>query len=193
MDGFLIVFYRITGYSLVDYFIGTMVLSFICVIIGELSVSLAIRFNKRYLDSMSREMQEKEKLSMEAYRVGDKESYKSLNKEASMISQFRDLVGSQGEYIEYINLGHFHNAGTLDSVRGEVILNGSFKGGDEYSLGKMNTISEPKQQLYLIHPKRGKSWQCGINFRFAPDYVDPDNLRYHYEKNVQFAEQLKEF
>jgi hypothetical protein len=83
MDGFLIVFYRITGYSLVDYFIGTMVLAFICVIIGELSVSLAIRFNKRYLDSMSREMQEKERLSMEAYRVGDKESYKSLNKEAT--------------------------------------------------------------------------------------------------------------
>ena len=28
-DGFLIAFYRITGYSLVDYFIGTMVLAFV--------------------------------------------------------------------------------------------------------------------------------------------------------------------
>ena len=59
-DSFLIAFYRITGYSLFDYFIGTMFLGFLCVVIGELSVSLAIRFNKRYLDSMSREMVEKE-------------------------------------------------------------------------------------------------------------------------------------
>ena len=84
-DGFLIAFYRITGYSLLDYFIGTMFLGFLCVVIGELSVSLAIRFNKRYLDSMSREMNEKERLSMAAYRGGDKDGYKALNKEATDI------------------------------------------------------------------------------------------------------------
>jgi hypothetical protein len=83
VDNFLIVFYRITGFSLADYFIGTMVLAFICVVIGELSVSLAIRFNKRYLDSMSREMKQKERLAMEAYGAGDKEGYKSLNKQAT--------------------------------------------------------------------------------------------------------------
>ena len=83
IDGFLIFFYRLTGYSFVDYIIGTMVLAFICVIIGELCVSLAIRFNKRYLDSMSREMKEKERLSIEARRAGDLDSYKALNKEAT--------------------------------------------------------------------------------------------------------------
>ena len=82
-DSFLIAFYRITGYSLFDYFIGTMFLGFLCVVIGELSVSLAIRFNKRYLDSMSREMVEKERLSLEAHRAGDTEGYKALNKEAT--------------------------------------------------------------------------------------------------------------
>ena len=82
-DAFLILFYRITGYSLFDYFIGTLILGFFCVIIGELSISLAIRFNKRYLDSMSKEMTEKEQLSMEAYRAGDKDSYRALNKEAT--------------------------------------------------------------------------------------------------------------
>jgi hypothetical protein len=83
IDGFLIFFYRLTGYSFVDYIIGTMVLAFICVIIGELCVSLAIRFNKRYLDSMSREMKEKERLSLEAHRAGDTDGYKALNKEAT--------------------------------------------------------------------------------------------------------------
>jgi len=72
MDNFLIAFYRITGASLVDYFIGTFVLAFLCVIIGEVSVSLAIKFNKR-----------KEMLSIAAYRAGDKDGYRSLNKEAT--------------------------------------------------------------------------------------------------------------
>jgi hypothetical protein len=85
VDSFLIAFYRITGYSLVDYFIGTMILAFICVAIGELSVSLAIRFNKRYLDSMAREMKEKEMLALQARGAGDKAGYKALNKEATDI------------------------------------------------------------------------------------------------------------
>ena len=83
VDSFLIAFYRITGDSLVDYFIGTMILGFICVVAGELSVSLAIRFNKRYLDSISREMKQKERLAFEAYAAGDKDGYKALNKEAT--------------------------------------------------------------------------------------------------------------
>lgn len=83
LDAFLISFYRITGVSLVDYFIGTFVLAFLCVIIGELSISLAIRFNKRYLDSLSREMKKKEMLSMAAYQAGDKDGYRSLNKAAN--------------------------------------------------------------------------------------------------------------
>ena len=85
VDSFLIAFYRITGDSLVDYFIGTMILGFICVVAGELSVSLAIRFNKRYLDSISREMKQKERLAFEAYAAGDKDGYKALNKEATDI------------------------------------------------------------------------------------------------------------
>lgn len=82
-DRFLIGFYRFTGYSLVDYFIGTAILAFLCIVIGELSISLAIRFNRRYLDSMSREMKQKEMLSIAAYQAGDREGYRSLNKEAT--------------------------------------------------------------------------------------------------------------
>ena len=82
-DSFLIFFYRITGDSFVNYLIGTMVLAFLCVIVGELSISFAIRVNKRHLDAMSDEISEKEMLSMEAYRAGDKAGYKALNKEAT--------------------------------------------------------------------------------------------------------------
>ena len=81
LDGFLILFYRITGITIVDYLFGTFILAFICVIVGELTISLAIRINKRYIDGMAREM--KEKLSIRAYEAGDKHSYKALNKEAT--------------------------------------------------------------------------------------------------------------
>lgn len=82
-DSFLIAFYRLTGYSLIDYFIGTMTLAFLCIFFGELSISLAIRINQHYLDSMSNEMKNKERLSIEAYRAGNKSRYKLLNKEAT--------------------------------------------------------------------------------------------------------------
>ncbi len=82
-DAFLIFFYRLTGVSMADYLVGTFVLSLICVVIGELSVSLALKFNKRYLNQMTEEMLEKERLSMAAYQAGDKETYKALNKQAT--------------------------------------------------------------------------------------------------------------
>lgn len=78
-DGFLILFYRMTGHPLLDYFIGTCVLSFICVIIGEISVSLALKFNKRYIDGMTAEMTTKEQLALAAYKAGDKTGYKAIN------------------------------------------------------------------------------------------------------------------
>jgi hypothetical protein len=83
LDGTLILLYRISGHPLVDYFIGTFLLGLICVIIGELTVSLALRFNKPYLDELTGEMLKKEALSIEAYKAGDKTSYRALNKVAT--------------------------------------------------------------------------------------------------------------
>jgi hypothetical protein len=82
-DSFLIFFYRLTGTPLADYFMGTFFLAFLCVVVGEISVSLALRFNQRYIDEMTTEVEAKEKLSLEAYRSGDRTSYRALNKEAT--------------------------------------------------------------------------------------------------------------
>lgn len=83
VDRQLILFYRITDITFLDYYIGTCVLAFICVIIGELTISLALRYNKHYLDALDAEMNKKERLSIEAYESGDKSSYRALNKEAT--------------------------------------------------------------------------------------------------------------
>ncbi|MFH1489927.1 MAG: hypothetical protein ABII06_13575 [Pseudomonadota bacterium] len=82
-DSFLIFFYRITGVAPVDYFIGTFVLALICVMVGDVSISLGIRFNKSYIDDLNREVDEKEAMSIRAYEQDDKRSYKALNKDAT--------------------------------------------------------------------------------------------------------------
>jgi hypothetical protein len=82
-DRFLIFFYRLTGHPYLDYFIGTICLGFMCVLLGEITVSLGIRINKRYIDQMAEEIEKKEKLSMAAYNAGDKAGYKALNKQAT--------------------------------------------------------------------------------------------------------------
>ena len=49
-DSFLIFFYRLTGIPILNFLIGTFCLAFICVIVGELSISLGLKFNRRYVD-----------------------------------------------------------------------------------------------------------------------------------------------
>ena len=83
IDSWIIFFYRVTGIGIVDYMIGTFCLSMIAVILGEMTISLALRFNTPYLTGLSRRMKEKETLSIKAYETGDMAGYKALNKEAT--------------------------------------------------------------------------------------------------------------
>jgi hypothetical protein len=83
IDGCLIFFFRITGIPIVDFLIGTFCLAYISVVIGEFSVSLALKLNRPYLDRMRADMLEKERLSLAAYHAGDKASYRALNKAAT--------------------------------------------------------------------------------------------------------------
>lgn len=83
IDPVLIFFYRLTGMAFLDFFIGTFNLAMICVVIGELCISLAIRFNRRYLSALAEEVAEKECLSAAAYHSGKKIEYQSLNRDAT--------------------------------------------------------------------------------------------------------------
>ncbi|MCG8548901.1 MAG: hypothetical protein MI799_00705 [Desulfobacterales bacterium] len=83
IDSYIIFFYRVTGIGMVDYMIGTFCLSLIAVILGELTISLALKANTPYLRDLSLRMKEKEKLSIKAYETGDMTGYKALNKEAT--------------------------------------------------------------------------------------------------------------
>jgi len=82
-DRYLIELYRMTGHPLADYFIGTFVLAIFSVLIGEATVSLLRRVNRRHITRLDGELAAKHELSLAAKRSGDEESYRALNREAN--------------------------------------------------------------------------------------------------------------
>jgi hypothetical protein len=106
------------------------------------------------------------------------------------VGNLTEIFAAQGDYPEYVLLGHFHNKGTLDRYRGEIILNGSWPGGNEFSLQHMHATNEPKQVMYGIHPDKGKTWEFSINFRHARGVVTEP--RYTYNPDAQLACQIQE-
>lgn len=100
--------------------------------------------------------------------------------------QWSRLYASQGTFIEYLLLSHFHTKAALQEIGGELLMNGSLKGGDEYALS-LGLYSEPMQLLFGVHREKGKTWEL----RLQPKFLDPATpLRYRYEKNQSLASQL---
>jgi len=60
-------------------------------------------------------------------------------------------------------VGHFHSPNVLNIQRSKLIMNGSPKGGDEFSLGAMTAASDPVQYIFGVHNKYGLTWNFPIN------------------------------
>jgi DNA-binding CsgD family transcriptional regulator len=73
----------------------------------------------------------------------------------SNISQ--TIMEKLGRKLHAIGLGHFHTRGTLEKIGGQIILNGSLKGGDEFSIGRIFVCGVPSQTFISVH----KDW--GVN------------------------------
>jgi hypothetical protein len=83
LDSALIALYRLTGYPLVDYYIGTFLLALLTVLVGEFTISVVFKVNRRHLEKLNIRVEKMSRLSMEALSLGDKESYKACNKEGN--------------------------------------------------------------------------------------------------------------
>lgn len=57
--------------------------------------------------------------------------------------------------IDFVALGHFHTANTLDGVQARTFMNGSVKGLDEYSLKQFGSGRDACQMLLAFHKRRG--------------------------------------
>jgi hypothetical protein len=80
LDPILIGPYRLADDPMFGFLIGTFCLAMACVVLGELTISAAIRLNRRQLQELTREVSQKEALSIQAHAAGDRQSYKALNK-----------------------------------------------------------------------------------------------------------------
>jgi len=83
LDPYLITFYRLTGDAMVNFLLGTFILAMISVVLGEFTLSLALRFNRRHIEGMEDELAKQHQLSMAALQLKDQKGYKACNKQAN--------------------------------------------------------------------------------------------------------------
>ena len=83
LDPILITLYRLTGYPLVDYFLGTFLLALLTVLVGELTISVVFRINKAHLDKLNARVEKMQRLSSDALAEGNQAGYKACNKEGN--------------------------------------------------------------------------------------------------------------
>lgn len=69
------------------------------------------------------------------------------------VAALRNQYASVNQPVRYFNCGHFHTPNAVES--GEIILNGSIKGPDEYSIKAFGGGRPPAQVLQTFHPQRG--------------------------------------
>lgn len=84
------------------------------------------------------------------------------------VGELMTLLRGRGGF-DAIILGHFHNVGMLDRSDVELIVNGSMKGPDEFSIGALFQGSKPKQLFMGVHPKIGLSFRYPMVLSGAPD------------------------
>jgi len=83
IDPYLIWFYRLTGYTFIDFLIGTFVLSSLAVVLGELTTAVGLLINRRHLEKATEEMVRYQNLSVDAIGANDKVAFKASNKLAN--------------------------------------------------------------------------------------------------------------
>jgi hypothetical protein len=83
VDPYIIWFYRLTGYAFVDFLLGTFVLAWIVLLVGELTAWAVLLTGRRRVDAATQEARRYQDLSMEALSAGDKEAYRAANKMAN--------------------------------------------------------------------------------------------------------------
>jgi hypothetical protein len=82
-DPYLLALYRLTGVEILDGLVGTFLVALIAAVVGEFTISIVFRINRRHLDRLNDDLKKYSDLSQEAARRGDPVSYKALNKQAN--------------------------------------------------------------------------------------------------------------
>ncbi len=81
-DPFFIAPFRMISSPSAGYLLGVAILSLQCFILGDLSAMGVKFFNRKYLRKIQKEMDHNHQLSEKALMMGDKESFKAVNRQA---------------------------------------------------------------------------------------------------------------
>jgi hypothetical protein len=74
---------------------------------------------------------------------------------ARMVSNVNALEASRGTTPHYYLFAHFHQQTSLPHANGEMFVNGSLIGGNEFSVNGMGKADRPTQQLLMVHDGNG--------------------------------------
>ena len=83
MDSLLANLYRLPGDPVWSYYIGTLLLALLAVVVGEFTVSLVYRVNRSHYEKLEKRVSELNELAQKALEMGAEESYRACNKEAN--------------------------------------------------------------------------------------------------------------
>lgn len=57
--------------------------------------------------------------------------------------------------LDFVFLGHWHTANSLDGIQAKTVMNGALKGADEYAIQQFGSGRDAEQTMMTFHPKRG--------------------------------------
>ena len=71
--------------------------------------------------------------------------------------------GMTGKKPDVTICGHFHESSEMTNNFGKVVVNGSFVGGDVYSIKNLQKCGRPEQKIFGINEKHGVSFRYDID------------------------------
>lgn len=75
----------------------------------------------------------------------------------------KNISGMMETRPDYFLIGHFHTSAEMQTNSSKILMNGSFMGGDMYSLKDLSSCDRPEQKLFGIHNKHGVTWTYNIH------------------------------
>ncbi len=69
--------------------------------------------------------------------------------------EMREALAMGNMTFDNMSISHFHTCLARWLPTGMLVMNGCWKGGDEYAMGKLNTAGPPIQMLTTVHEKYG--------------------------------------
>jgi len=72
------------------------------------------------------------------------------------------IAGLMDQKPDYMLMGHFHNPAEIRTNSARIIMNGSFVGGDMYSLKDLGRGCVPEQKIFGIHKNKGITWTYNV-------------------------------